>query len=70
MQVIRFDKKDAVNPKFKKNLGADDTLFHAGGNTMTGSAGCQTMAPLVFKKGTGYDTAKIFDAMKGQAGLY
>jgi len=26
--------------------------------------------PLVFKKGVGYDTAKIFDAMKGQAGLY
>jgi enamidase len=26
--------------------------------------------PLVFKKGVGYDTAKIFDAMKGQSGLY
>jgi enamidase len=26
--------------------------------------------PLVFKKGVGYDTAKLFDAMKGQAGLY
>jgi imidazolonepropionase-like amidohydrolase len=26
--------------------------------------------PLVFKKGTGYDAAKIFDALKGQVGLY
>jgi len=26
--------------------------------------------PLVFKNGIGYDTGKIFDAMKGQAGLY
>jgi enamidase len=26
--------------------------------------------PLVFKKGVGYDSAKIFDAMKGQVGLY
>ncbi|HWA89991.1 MAG TPA: amidohydrolase family protein [Rhizomicrobium sp.] len=26
--------------------------------------------PLVFKKGIGYDTARIFDAMKGQVGLY
>ena len=26
--------------------------------------------PLVFKKGVGYDSAKIFDALKGQVGLY
>jgi len=26
--------------------------------------------PLVFKKGVGYDSAKIFEAMKGQVGLY
>ncbi len=26
--------------------------------------------PLIFKKGVGYDSAKIFDALKGQVGLY
>ncbi|HEY4112421.1 MAG TPA: amidohydrolase family protein [Rhizomicrobium sp.] len=39
------------------------------GDPMTNPTVLDSM-PLVFKKGVGYDTAKIFDAMKGQAGLY
>lgn len=34
------------------------------------SASAVEAMPLVFKKGVGYDSAKIFDALKGQVGLY
>jgi len=39
------------------------------GDPMKMPAAIETM-PLVFKKGIGYDSAAIFEAMKGQAGLY
>ncbi len=40
-----FDAKDGT---FKGK--ANDLLFHEGGNSMTGSAGCQTMKPADFKR--------------------
>jgi enamidase len=39
------------------------------GDPAKSASAVETM-PLVFKKGVGYDSAKIFDAMKGQVGLY
>ena len=39
------------------------------GDPTKNAAAIESM-PYVFKKGLGYDTAKIFDAIKGQAGLY
>jgi len=39
------------------------------GDPMKNAAAIDAM-PLVFKKGVGYDTEKIFEAMKGQVGLY
>jgi enamidase len=39
------------------------------GDPMKNAAAIEAM-PLVFKKGVGYDSAAIFEAMKGQAGLY
>lgn len=39
------------------------------GDPMKSAAAIEAM-PLVFKKGIGYDSAAIFQAMKGQAGLY
>jgi peptidoglycan hydrolase-like protein with peptidoglycan-binding domain len=44
----KFNGKDLITNK--KNLEVGDFLFHKGGNSMTGSAGCQTMAPAVFEK--------------------
>lgn len=45
-----------------------DIVIVEGDPTKTPSA-IEAM-PFVFKKGVGYSTAAIFDAMKGQAGLY
>lgn len=39
------------------------------GDPMKDTAVIEAM-PLVFKNGVGYDTGRIFDAMKGQVGLY
>jgi enamidase len=39
------------------------------GDPMKNASALDTM-PFVFKKGVGYDSNKIFDAMKGQVGLY
>jgi enamidase len=39
------------------------------GDPMKNAAAIQTM-PLIFKKGVGYDSKAIFEAMKGQSGLY
>jgi enamidase len=39
------------------------------GDPMKNPAAVESM-PLVFKKGIGYDSAKIFAAVKGQVGLY
>ncbi|MFN8605900.1 MAG: hypothetical protein U0931_00090 [Vulcanimicrobiota bacterium] len=43
----RFDKKDG---KHRFTGGDYSMLFHAGGDTSTGSAGCQTMPPKVFDR--------------------
>ena len=39
------------------------------GDPMKNTAVIEAM-PLVFKKGVGYDSNAIFEAMKGQVGLY
>jgi len=38
------------NDGAKTSTGGGSMLFHAGGNSMTGSAGCQTFAPADFQK--------------------
>jgi hypothetical protein len=43
-----FDANDRVTRD--NQMFSNDMLFHPGGNNMTGSAGCQTMAPGVFRQ--------------------
>ena len=47
--------------------GADIAVVE--GDPMKNTAVIEAM-PLVFKKGVGYDSNAIFEAMKGQVGLY
>lgn len=42
-----FDDRDVVTDKAALNAGKS-VLFHKGGNSITGSAGCQTLRPTVF----------------------
>jgi peptidoglycan hydrolase-like protein with peptidoglycan-binding domain len=44
-----FDQNDTVSNVSALNAGTS-MLFHKGGNTITGSAGCQTMKPADFEK--------------------
>jgi enamidase len=63
----RYLGRDAEIGSLEKGKRADIAVID--GDPMKNPSSLEAM-PFVFKKGVGYDTAKIFDALKGQAGLY
>ena len=63
----RYLGRDAEIGSLEKGKRADIAVIE--GDPMKNPSSLEAM-PFVFKKGIGYDTGKIFDAMKGQAGLY
>jgi enamidase len=63
----RFLGRDKEVGSLERGKRADIAVVD--GDPMTDARALEAM-PLVFKTGVGYDTAKIFDAMKGQVGLY
>ncbi len=63
----RYLGRDAEIGSLEKGKRADIAVVD--GDPMKKPSSLEAM-PFVFKKGIGYDTGKIFDAMKGQAGLY
>ena len=50
-------------------VGKRADIVVVSGDPLKNPAAIEAM-PLVFKKGVGYDSNAIFEAMKGQAGLY
>jgi enamidase len=62
----RFLGRDAEVGSLETGKRADIAVIE--GNPMKNATALEAM-PFVFKKGIGYDSNKIFDAMKGQAGL-
>jgi enamidase len=63
----RYLGRDKETGSLEKGKRADIAVVD--GDPMKNPSSLEAM-PFVFKKGIGYDTEKIFDAMKGQAGLY
>jgi enamidase len=63
----RFLGRDADVGSLAQGKRADIAVTD--GDPMKNPSSIEAM-PLVFKKGVGYRSDAIFDAMKGQAGLY
>ena len=63
----RYLGRDKEVGSLEKGKRADIAVID--GDPMKDAAAIEAM-PFVFKKGVGYDSTKIFDAMKGQVGLY
>jgi enamidase len=63
----RFLGRDGEVGSLEMGKRADIAVVE--GDPMKNASAIDSM-PLVFKKGIGYDSYKIFDAVKGQVGLY
>ena len=63
----RYLGRDADVGSLEKGKRADIAMVD--GDPVKNANAIDSM-PLVFKKGVGYDSNRIFDAMKGQVGLY